>query len=136
MDLVSLTYTSRARAGLQASDVDSIHRAALTYNPLDGITGLLVFNGDGFLQIIEGGESAIDDLVKRIVADLRHTDFEVRDRRTLAARFFPHWTMFRIDIDDDHAKGMAELKGEVGDRLDEPMLKMVSKSLGEISRSD
>lgn len=95
-----------------------------------------MYNGEGFLQIIEGGESAVEDLAKRIMADPRHTDFEVRDRRTLAARFFPHWTMFRIDIDDQHATGMAELKDQVGGRLDEPMLKMVSKSHGEISRSD
>jgi hypothetical protein len=136
MELVSLTYTSRASPGLQSSDIDSIHHSALTYNPLDGITGLLVYNGEGFLQIIEGGESAIDDLAKRIAADPRHTDFEVRDRRTLAKRFFPNWTMFRIDIDDNHASGMARVEDEVGGRLDEPMLEIVSKSLGEISRAD
>ncbi len=136
MDLISLTYTSRARPGLKPSDVDSIHRAALTYNPLDGITGLLVFNGDGFMQIIEGGESAIDDLAKRIKADTRHRDFEIRDRRTITNRFFPNWSMYRLDVDGNHSKGLAQVKDQVADRLDQPMLQVVSKSLREISRPD
>ena len=54
MHLTSLTYTSLARLDLQTSDLEDIHRSARELNALDGITGLLVFNGTHFLQIIEG----------------------------------------------------------------------------------
>ena len=54
MALTSLTYTSLARLDLQSSDLEEIHRSARELNALDGITGLLVFNGTHFLQIIEG----------------------------------------------------------------------------------
>ena len=63
MKLTSLTYTSLARLDLQTTDLEDIHRTAREQNALDGITGLLVFNGTHFLQIIEGSESAIEELV-------------------------------------------------------------------------
>lgn len=136
MELNSLTYTSRASPSLTAGDVDSIHRSALTYNPLDGITGLLVFNGIGFMQNIEGGESSIDDLVKRLLTDNRHSDFVIRDRRKIAGRFFYDWSMFRIDVDPDFATGLSQIDGSVTNRLDAPMMQVVSDALGLISRID
>ena len=54
MDLKSLTYTSFARLDLTAEDLVAIHRTARELNALDGVTGLLIYNGTNFLQIIEG----------------------------------------------------------------------------------
>ena len=136
MELISLTYTSRASPSLTAGDVDAIHRSALTYNPLDGITGLLVFNGIGFMQSIEGGESAIDSLVERLLTDPRHKDFVVRDRRNIVERFFPNWSMYRIDVDSSYAKGLSQIDESVTGRLDSPMMQVVSDALGLISRID
>jgi len=66
LQLKTLTYTSRARLDLSAQDLADIHESARHLNALDGITGLLVFDGTRFLQIIEGSEEAIDDLVERL----------------------------------------------------------------------
>ena len=54
MQLTSVTYTSLARLDLQSSDLEDIHRPAREQNALEGVTGLLMFNGTHFLQIIEG----------------------------------------------------------------------------------
>jgi hypothetical protein len=54
MSLKSLTYTSLARLDLEAGDLEAIQRTAREVNALEGITGLLIFNGTHFLQIIEG----------------------------------------------------------------------------------
>ena len=56
MNLTSLTYTSLARLDLEAPTSRPSTAAALELNALDGITGLLVFNGTHFLQIIEGAQ--------------------------------------------------------------------------------
>jgi hypothetical protein len=98
MDLKSLTYTSLARLDLDIADLENIHRSARELNALDGITGLLVFNGNRFLQIIEGAQSAIDDLVERLRNDPRHTAFEIRDERTVAERSFPDWSMEMVRV--------------------------------------
>jgi hypothetical protein len=98
MRLKSLTYTSLARLDLTAEDLEAIHRTARELNALDGITGLLVFNGTHFLQIIEGAESAIDDLVDRLRRDPRHDGFEIRDQRTVEQRSFPDWSMELVRV--------------------------------------
>ena len=101
MDLKSLTYTSLARLDLGAEDLNAIHRTARELNSLDGITGLLVFNGTHFLQIVEGAEQAIDDLVERLRRDPRHTGLEVRDERKVEGRSFPGWSMELVRVNAD-----------------------------------
>lgn len=93
LDLKSLTYVSVARAGLSARDLADIHSEAIHFNALDGVTGLLVFNGARFAQVIEGVESAIDDLLGRLLADDRHHDLNVRDERGIEVASFPDWSM-------------------------------------------
>ena len=98
MELKTLTYTSLARLDLTASDLADIHATARRLNALDGVTGLLIFNGRRFLQVIEGAESAIDDLVARLRADDRHSAFEIRDERYVEERAFPDWSMELVRV--------------------------------------
>jgi Sensors of blue-light using FAD len=113
MALKSLTYTSLARLDLQASDLEGIHRAARELNALDGITGLLIFNGTHFLQVIEGDEQAIDDLVERLRRDSRHNGFEVRDEHLIDQPSFPDWSMELVRVSASYF----EAKDTVVDRL-------------------
>jgi hypothetical protein len=102
MNLTSLTYTSLARLDLDSSDLEDIHRTALQTNALEGITGLLVFNGTHFLQIIEGAPNVIDDLVQRLRQDPRHSGFEVRDQHAIEARSFPDWSMELVRVSSSY----------------------------------
>lgn len=102
MDLKSLTYTSLARLDLGPDDLEAIHRTARELNALDGITGLLVFNGTHFLQIIEGAQPAIDDLLGRLRKDPRHTGIEVRDERSVEARSFRDWSMELVRVSSSY----------------------------------
>ena len=104
MKLISLTYTSLARLDLEVPDLEQIHRTALELNALDGITGLLIFNGTHFLQIIEGAKDAIDDLVERLRRDPRHSGFEIRDRHHVEARSFPDWSMELVRVNASYFK--------------------------------
>jgi hypothetical protein len=113
MKLTSVTYTSLARLDLQASDLEAIHHTAREQNALDGITGLLVFNGTHFLQIIEGAEDAIEDLVERLRKDPRHNGFEIRDRRQVDARSFPDWSMELVRVN----AGYFAARDTITDRL-------------------
>lgn len=113
MDLTSLTYTSLARLDLQSSDLEDIHRSARELNALDGITGLLVFNGTHFLQIIEGAHNAIADLLERLRRDPRHTGLEVRDERRIAKRSFPDWSMELVRVNASYFKA----RDAIADRL-------------------
>lgn len=96
--LKTLTYTSEARGDVDEVELERILRSAVTLNPLDGVTGLLVFNGSAFVQIVEGGAEAIDDLVQRVRADERHVNFQVRDERFVEHRSFPDWSMSMVRV--------------------------------------
>jgi len=115
MNLTSLTYTSLARLDLDSSDLEDIHRTARELNALDGITGLLVFNGTHFLQIIEGAKNAIDDLVERLRRDPRHSGFEVRDQHSIDARSFPDWSMELVRVSASYFPA----RDTIADRLPE-----------------
>jgi len=113
MDLKSLTYTSRAALDLTADDLHAIHRTAREQNAIDGITGLLVFNGTHFLQIVEGAEPAIDELLARLKRDPRHSALEVRDERSIEVRSFPDWSMELVPV----KAGYFEARDTIADRL-------------------
>ncbi|WP_162888071.1 BLUF domain-containing protein [Sphingomonas mesophila] len=106
----SLTYTSHASLDLDAADVEAIHRSALNANALDGITGLLVFNGTHFLQIVEGAPDAIDDLVERLRRDPRHHALEIRDERAIDRRSFADWSMDLVRVSASYFEALETVR--------------------------
>jgi hypothetical protein len=113
MQLTSVTYTSLARLDPQSSDLDQIHQVSRSRNSAEGITGLLVFNGTHFLQVIEGSERAIEDLVDRLRKDSRHSGFEIRDKRKIERRSFPDWRMELVRVNPS----LFQAKDAIADRL-------------------
>ena len=110
MELKTLTYTSWARPGLAAADLDSILTSARINNPLQGLTGVLIFNGSHFLQILEGVEPAIDELLGRLKVDRRHSNISVRDERPITSRAFPDWAMAYMQLEDGRFIGEAAVE--------------------------
>ena len=110
MELKVLTYTSWARPGIRPDEVADILASARINNPLEGITGLLIFNGDSFMQILEGGETAIDGLVARLRADPRHSNMAVRDERPIEDRTFPDWSMAYLRLENGKFEGEQEVE--------------------------
>ena len=113
MDLTSLTYTSLARSDLKTSDLDDIHRSARALNAQDGLTGLLIFNGTHFLQIVEGARNVVDLLLERLRRDPRHSGLEVRDERRVRARSFPGWSMEYVRVNGSYF----DARDAIADRL-------------------
>ena len=133
MSLKSLTYTSLARLDLTADDLEAIHRTAREVNALEGITGLLIFNGTHFLQIVEGSPRAIDDLIERLRRDTRHHHLEIRESREVEERSFPDWSMELVRVSASYF----EARDTVSDRLplgvSEPVRDRVFKMTEAIS---
>lgn len=131
MQLKCVTYTSLAALDLDEDQLRAIQGAARDLNGIDGISGLLVFNGTHFLQWIEGPPESIDELVERLRRDPRHTGFEIRDERFLERRMFGDWTMRLVRVrstfqlaQDDVA---LQLPDGFPDHLRERVMGMVEK---------
>ena len=125
MQLKTLTYTSWARAGLRPDEVDTILSSAKINNPLDGITGVLIFNGTAFMQILEGSEEAIDGLTSRLVSDPRHSNMSIRDRRLIEKRSFPNWSMAYLRLETGEFQGRDEIVKALSRDLPQPVRNIV-----------
>jgi hypothetical protein len=123
--LKTLTYTSRASLDLSSADLADIHQAARHLNALDGITGLLVFDGTRFLQIIEGSEEAIDSLVQRLRRDPRHSALEIRDERLVERRSFPDWSMELLRVSAGYLHARPELGSVLPDQVSTPVRELI-----------
>ncbi|HEX8307060.1 MAG TPA: BLUF domain-containing protein [Allosphingosinicella sp.] len=135
MRLKTLTYTSRARLDLGDRELAEIHQSARHFNALDAISGLLLFDGSRFLQIIEGTEDAVDNLVERLRMDPRHSAFEIRDERYMEQRSFPDWTMELLRV----SAGFGDAKGEVAEILPAevapPVRELILKMTGQLAEA-
>lgn len=127
----SLTYTSLAQLDLTATDLEDIHRTARHANALNGITGLLIFNGTHFLQVIEGMEDAVDVLVENLRRDPRHTGFEIRDTSFVKERSFPDWSMELVRVEASYF----EARESVEDRLPDAIAPQVRDRVLNMTKS-
>ena len=133
MRLKTLTYTSRARLDLSDAELNDIHQTARHLNALDGITGLLLFDGARFLQIVEGADSAIDNLVERLRRDGRHSAFEVRDERHVERRSFTDWSMELIRVSAGYRTARDEVATILPEGVSEPVRELVLRMSGEMA---
>ena len=54
--LVRLMYASRATETVRPEALNAILRKSTHNNPTVGVTGVLCFSGEIFLQVLEGGD--------------------------------------------------------------------------------
>lgn len=99
MEVCSLTYSSKAAGPLEDGAIERMLYGAQVNNALDGITGFLMYDGRSFVQVLEGTQPAIEDVMERITGDPRHCDVVVTDQRTIKQRAFPDWTMGFLRLD-------------------------------------
>lgn len=96
--LVRLMYASRAVPSVDQEALLNILRQCKTRNPEHGITGVLCYSDGIFLQVLEGGRSAVNALYNRIVADTRHTQVELMTYAEIGERRFAGWSMGQVNM--------------------------------------
>ncbi len=96
--LVRCLYASRAAVPLVAPVVDSILEQSRKNNPRQGITGMLCFFDDIFVQVLEGGRDEVCELFNAIVRDDRHRNVRMLTYEEISERRFGSWTMGQVNI--------------------------------------
>jgi len=96
--IVRLLYASRSTKHVTSEMIESILEQSRKHNPGLGITGILCQSGDIFLQVLEGGRTAVNRLYNEIVRDNRHKDVVVLHYEEVAERRFPGWTMGQVNL--------------------------------------
>lgn len=95
--LVRLLYASRA-ADASPTAIEAILAQSRTHNTANGITGILCYGAGTFLQAIEGGRRAVNELYGHILRDERHQDVVLLHYEEILERRFGGWTMGQVNL--------------------------------------
>ena len=120
MQYKCVTYTSLAALDLSERQLLDIGSIARDLNAIDGITGVLIFNGTHFLQFVEGPPAAVEDLIDRLRRDERHSGLEIRDERMADGRLFADWSMKMVRVRSEFAEAHEDVLEALPAGLPEP----------------
>lgn len=117
-------YISTAPS-LSREDIDAILTSSSRNNAACDVTGLLLYNGRNFLQLLEGDEADLVTLMVRIMHDPRHTGISILEQRKIAQRSCPQWAMKRILLAENIEKRREVLEAELPKAIEDPVRKII-----------
>ena len=118
MALLELIYTSLAEAKNDTNDVKAILASSERNNVATNITGLLLFDGERYIQILEGDVEDVNGLFVTISEDSRHHSLELLHKGEIAGRSFETWRMAYEAIPKGLLSKLAENMGVVSLELE------------------
>jgi hypothetical protein len=96
--LYALTYGSEARHALLPSQIDHILQRSRERNALEGVTGVLLYTNNNFMQYLEGPLPGLERIWAIIEADPLHHRIVKQAMERIWVREFEQWSMaFRTD---------------------------------------
>jgi hypothetical protein len=110
LTMIQISYLSRASSPFSSEQLLALLQQCHANNTARGITGMLFYGNGTFLQVIEGAETAVDELVGRIARDSRHDDIRILSRKPIERREHPDWTMGFERVTDAGLRDVAGLR--------------------------
>ncbi|MBC6419579.1 MAG: BLUF domain-containing protein [Prochloron sp. SP5CPC1] len=98
MTLHRLIYCSNAIHNLEYPDLKDIMDKSEKNNTPEGITGILCYGNDMFLQVLEGHRKRISNTYARIANDKRHFNAELIEFYEIEHRLFVQWSMKVVQL--------------------------------------
>ena len=92
MHLSRLIYFSERNPEAE-TDVDKLLAKARENNAKRQVTGALWFNGDIFIQLLEGSRAMVSDAYNTICRDTRHRNVQLVTCQPITERCFGDWSM-------------------------------------------
>jgi len=96
-----LIYRSLATEDVVANEVlRELEETSSANNRKAGITGLLLYTGHEFLQVLEGPEKEVNALFQKISRDPRHETVRLLTFELIGPVYFEQWSMRVVDLFD------------------------------------
>ena len=102
--MLSLIYVSTSVKLLNDEELLDILKASRENNSSRDVTGLLLYKGGNFMQVLEGPDEVVEALYEMIKTDPRHKDVFVLSREQISNRQFPAWEMAFQNLDNPEVK--------------------------------
>lgn len=91
--MIRMLYISSAIKPMSDEELLELLQECRNNNNKDGITGMLLYCGDCFIQVLEGAQQEVETLFKTIKKDPRHTNCTLLEKKHISERKFPDWSM-------------------------------------------
>jgi hypothetical protein len=91
--MISLTYLSSATREFDEPELEELLATSRRNNIAAGLSGMLLYAEEHFIQTLEGEQEVVDAAFERIRRDTRHRNVIVALREDIAERTFPDWSM-------------------------------------------
>jgi hypothetical protein len=92
-NLLSTLYASTAVESFDDEMLRSLLEQSRENNARNDLTGMLLYRGGRFVQVLEGPESVVRALIETIRHDPRHTNMRTLFEEPILERQFAAWTM-------------------------------------------
>ncbi len=97
--MIHLIYGSSAMEKMSNQELLAILEKAREKNRRLNVTGMLLYKGGNFLQVLEGEADVVKSLYEVIKQDPRHHRVELIAERPIEARSFGEWEMGFVNAD-------------------------------------
>ncbi len=96
-----IVYISKLSPNTAIEEIQKIAEISSKNNKTSNITGVLLYVGDLFFQVIEGEIDNVESLYRKILIDPRHTDILcLKTEYGVTERLYPNWSMKTINLDE------------------------------------
>jgi hypothetical protein len=107
--LHQIVYFSQPTRSMPLSEVRELLIKAQINNHFKDVTGMLLFDVDSFVQVLEGPKETVMALYEKIEHDPRHTQCTSLVDRQITQRDFGDWSMGLAHIEGNHMKSLPGL---------------------------
>ena len=102
--MLSLIYVSTSIDLLSDEELLDILKVSRVNNTTRDVTGMLLYKGGNFMQVLEGPDDSVHALFEKIKNDPRHKGVTVISREQIQTRQFPAWEMAFQNLDNPAIK--------------------------------
>jgi hypothetical protein len=99
MPLIHVMYASSAAADFREHHIPDLLKKARSANQERDVSGMLLYIGGSFFQLLEGEAAVVDSVYAKISRDTRHTRVTLIIREPILERNFTGWTMGFSTVD-------------------------------------
>lgn len=114
MPIRAVVYVSEASpvvagcgAGTGNTKLDALIDDAARFNRDAGVSGVLLFDGERFLQYMEGPQDGLSVAFSRVLGSTSHSSFVEMQRGRVGQRRLPFWPMRWLPVPPDQLKALA-----------------------------
>ncbi len=93
MFMIQVSYISSATRTMSTQELQDLLQDCRENNARLGITGMLLYGNQTFVQILEGEEQTVNTLLETIKRDPRHTNVRLLQRKPIERREYSDWSM-------------------------------------------